>query len=167
LPPPAQPAPLEAPHHAPEGDELGWALPPLKALAARIGSSVEISPLRDGLGGYYQPQTKRIVISDAGSINAQIATLVHELAHALVRAEPGDADTALTYAEEELVVESVAFTVCGAAGLDTTGSSIPYLASWAQSAELSTLDRTARLIDGLAGRIEDVLLAGEPTAASA
>lgn len=37
--------------------------------------------------------------------------------------------TALARAAEELVVESAAYTVCGAPGLDSSGYSIPYLAS--------------------------------------
>lgn len=43
----------------------------------------------------------------------------------------------------------------GALGLDSSGYSIPYLASWAQGGELETIERTAALIDGLARRIED------------
>ena len=69
----------------------------------------------------------------------------------------GDQDVALTYAEEELVVESVAFTVCRGLGLDPSGASIPYLACWSEAAELATIERTAALIDRMAGRMEAVL----------
>jgi hypothetical protein len=73
----------------------------------------------------------------------------------------------LSYSEEELVVESVAYTVCGACRLDVTGAAIPYLASWAEQAELSTIERTANLTDRLARRIEDPLLANlEPELAA-
>lgn len=47
-----------------------------------------------------------------------MATLIHELAHALCELDRQRDDPALTYAEEELVVESVAYAVTGAAGLD-------------------------------------------------
>ena len=53
------------------------------------------------------------------------------------------------------MVESVAYTVCGALGLDSSGYSIPFLASWAQDGEIETIERTAALIDRLARRIED------------
>jgi antirestriction protein ArdC len=86
--------------------------------------------------------------------NAQVKTLIHELAHALLRAEPSEADPVLEQAPEELVVESVAYTVCGALGLDSAGYSIPYLASWASEGDLDILERTAALIDRLARRIE-------------
>jgi len=48
--------------------------------------------------------------------------------------------------------------VTGALGLDSSGYSIPYLASWAQEGELDTIERTAALIDRLARRIEDAAL---------
>ena len=82
---------------------------------------------------------------------------LHELAHALTALEREDEDPELSYAAEELVVESVAFTVSGSIGLDTIGESVPYLASWAQSAPLETIEATAKLIDRLARRIEDAL----------
>lgn len=53
------------------------------------------------------------------------------------------------------MVESVAFTVCGSLGLDTSSYSVPYLASWSEFAELDTIERTAQVIDRIARRIED------------
>jgi antirestriction protein ArdC len=154
LPPPAEPVPLDPPVTSIEGDDLAWAWEPLLGLAGEIGSVVLEATLSPGCGGLYDVETKAITISDAGSVNQRIKTLIHELGHALVRAEPSDEGTELTYDEEELVVESVAFTVCGSIGLDTSGYSIPYLASWSQEAELETIERAAALIDRIASRIE-------------
>ena len=64
----------------------------------------------------------------------------------------------LEQAAEELVVESVAYTVCGALGLDSSGYSIPYLASWSTEGEIDIIERTAELIDRLARRIEEVVM---------
>ena len=100
-----------------------------------------------GRGGYYAPAGKRIGLNDAASVNQRVKTLVHELGHAMLHIEHTDGDAALSYAEEELVVESVAFTVCGTLGLDTAGFSIPYLTSWSEGAELETIESAARLID--------------------
>ncbi len=164
FPPPAVPADLEPPYAEVEGDSLNWALPILGELAGTIGSSVTFEALATELGGFYEPKTKRIVVNDRRSVNAQAATLIHELAHALVRHDRQPEDAALSYAEEELVVESVAYTVCGACGLDAAGAAVPYLASWAEQAELATIERTAALIDRLARRIETPLLEPEPGA---
>jgi hypothetical protein len=59
--------------------------------------------------------------------------LVHELAHSLVAAEGDRDDLTLNYAQEELVVESVTYTVAGALGLRVDGYAIPYLRDLANS----------------------------------
>ncbi len=159
LPPPAQPVPLdESPIVALAGDELAWTLAPLDALAGELGVTVEFPGLPEGFDGFYDPKKRTIGISSRlRSDNARAATRVHELAHALVRLERQPEDPALGYAREELVVESVAFSVCGGLGVDTTGNSVPYLASWAEQAPIETIEATAALIDRLARRIEDAL----------
>ncbi|HWT92728.1 MAG TPA: ArdC family protein [Solirubrobacteraceae bacterium] len=157
LPAPVEPVPLDPPLVQIEGDELADVWPQLVQLAGDIGSSVTLSELPGSKGGTYDLETKQITIAAGRSVNGQVKTLVHELAHALLRAEPDEDDGALTYAEEELVVESVAYTVCGSLGLDTAGYSIPYLASWSESTELATIERAAGLIDRLARRIEDAV----------
>jgi antirestriction protein ArdC len=142
-----------------EGSDLAWAWQPLVELAATIGSCVEIG-WTEPAHGYYDPATKRIVISEALSINARVKTLVHEVAHALVRADRQPDDPGLSYAQEELVVESIAFSVTGTLGLDTGGCSIPYLTSWSTNTDLGVLEATAKLINRLASRIEDACDAG-------
>ena len=97
------------------------------------------------------------MIGEHLSPNGRVATLVHELAHALVADEDEDGAPSLTYAENELVAESVAFLCCRSVGLQTDENSIPYLASWAERADLDVLERTAKLTDRLASRIETAL----------
>ncbi|HEY7953228.1 MAG TPA: hypothetical protein VID70_09585 [Solirubrobacteraceae bacterium] len=55
-------------------------------------------------------------------------------------------------------MESVAFTVCGVLGVDTAGYSVPYLASWSESAGIAMIERMAALIDRVARRIEGAAL---------
>jgi antirestriction protein ArdC len=157
LPPPAEPVPLDPPIATLEGDELAWAWPQLIELARELGSEVVLRTLPPGCGGSYDTTTLAIAINDAASVNQRVKTLVHEIGHALVRAEPRDDEAPMTYDEEELVVESVAFTVCGSLGFDTSGYSIPYLASWSEGAELETIERAATLIDRIARRVEEAL----------
>jgi N-terminal domain of anti-restriction factor ArdC/IrrE N-terminal-like domain len=157
LPPPAVPAPLDPPGRDVDGEDLAELILPLRNLAAEIGSSVTFEPVPGSAHGYYELQTKRIVVDVSLSHNQQIKTLIHELAHALLRAEPQEDDEPLDRAAEELVVESIAMSVCGFAGVDTSGYSIPYLASWAGQADLDVLERAAKLTDRLATRIETAL----------
>jgi antirestriction protein ArdC len=157
LPPPAQPVPLDPPIVSIDGEQLAWAFPPLIALAGELGSTVTVEAMNDSVGGYYDVATRRIAINQANSINQQAKTLVHELGHALLRAQHAEDHPGLSYAAEELVVESVAFTVCGAMGIDTAGYSVPYLASWAELAELEVIEQAATTIDRIAKRIEEAL----------
>ncbi len=136
LPPPAQPAALDPPIREIGGDELAPVLPRLIELAGQIGSVVEFEAIGGDRRGYYELESRRIAVRRDMAPNAQVKTLIHELSHALLRAEPGEDDPELEQAAEELVVESVAYTVCGALGLDTSGYSIPFLASWAEDGEI-------------------------------
>ena len=82
-------------------------------------------------------------------------------------AEDDDAPK-LTYAQGELIAESVAWCCAQTAGLDSSANSIPYLTSWAESADLDVLEQTAALTSRLADRIEAALIpAAEPAAAAA
>lgn len=166
LPPPAQPADLEPPIERVAGEDFAALLVPLGELATTLGYSVAYEALREGVGGYIQPDAGRIVLRAGVDANASVRTLVHELAHALVRTERGESDPELAYEQEELVVESVTLAVCRQIRLDTLGFSIPYLASWAQKAELRVLECCAGLVDRIASRLEDVLLTHEPAVAA-
>lgn len=76
----------------------------------------------------------------------------------MTRLDRDKQDPQLDYGEEELVAESVAYTViAGGLGIDMTGASVPYLASWAERAPLATIEAAANLIDRLARRIEGAL----------
>jgi antirestriction protein ArdC len=158
LPPPAEPAAIEAPIHDLNGDELAPAIPKLDALASEIGCHVEEEPMSGHYHGYYELETGRIAIKSDLSANAKVKTLCHEIAHALIRREHHDDDPQLDRASEELVVESVAFTCVGALGIRSDGYSVPYLASWAEHTDLDVLEQTATLIDRLASRIENTVL---------
>lgn len=59
----------------------------------------------------------------------------------------------------------MAYTVCGACGLDVADAAVAYLALWAEQAELSTIERAAGLIDRVARRIEEPLLTDTEPAA--
>lgn len=141
-----------------EGEELQPHLAPLIEFAAGIGSELVFEAVPGTAEGFYELDSRRIVIESALSANGQVKVALHELAHALLRAEGPTEVADLSYAEEELVVECVAHVVCSAAGLDASGYSIGYLAAWSQEADLETLRSRAELIDTLAARLEAVVL---------
>ena len=158
LPPPAEPAPLAPPAAAEiNGHELAPWLPALTALAAEIGSQVFYAAIASGADGFYRPSDRTIVIEASHPPNRHIKTLVHELAHALVRADRQPDDPALDHAAEELVAETTAYSVCASAGIDPGAFSITYLASWSEQTPIATIEKTAALIDRLSRRIEDAV----------
>jgi antirestriction protein ArdC len=155
--------PLEPPHEPIEGDGLADRVPALVAFCGSLGLEVSIEEVPGAASGYHEPASGRIVVEVAGegfSANAQVSVLVHELAHALVRIDRREEDPRLDYASEEVVVESVAFSVCGSLGLDSGGSAVPYVAGWSEGAGCDVIESYGRLIDRLARRIEEVVCDG-------
>ena len=156
---PDGPVELELPSESIDGDTLAPLFRPLAAFGYSIGSPVTVAEIPGPAEGYYDPSTKKIrvqPVSPEFSPNAQVSVGIHELAHALVRHDHSDDDPKLTYAEEEVIAEAVAYSVCSTVGLDTAGSSIPYIATWGEGAEGEPIERYAALIDRLARRLEDV-----------
>ncbi|HEY5053351.1 MAG TPA: ArdC family protein [Solirubrobacterales bacterium] len=152
---------LDPPIEPVQGDGLAGLLEPLAAFASSIGCHVVIEEIEGAANGYFDPRSGKIAIDEIGpefSPNAQVQTEIHELAHALVRRDRRAVEPKLSYAEEEVVVECVAYTVCSAVGLDTAGFSVPYMTAWSDGLEIECF---AALIDRLAKRLEDAALAAD------
>jgi hypothetical protein len=77
---------------------------------------------------------------------------VHEIAHAL-----GIGYHDYGRRRAEVLVDTVTYIVCGSVGLDTSSSSVPYIAGWGEQGELDAIRSYAQTIDKLARRIEDSL----------
>lgn len=106
----------------------------LRALAlARCShvASIELRPRaltdNEGWAGWFHRPTRSIVVLTDAPPQQQFATLVHELAHAILHGEENHHDKR----RKEVEAESTAFVVCHALGLDTSRFSLPYVASWA------------------------------------
>ncbi len=127
-------------------------------------SSIDLRARREGdparAAGWYVPSTRAIVVIDEGNPSEMFNTLAHELGHAILHGAGEHHDTAT----KEVEAESVAFIVCHAIGLDTSGASFPYVAHWAGSkdagkAVVASGDRIARaanvLLDALHGAVDE------------
>jgi len=146
-----QPTPLEPPRASVEGDSHAHLLAPLEQHARSLGYQVRYEPL-EGRDGYCSEKRSLIAIEQMLPSNAKVATLVHELAHA-----HGVDYQSYSRAEVELIVESVAYVVCGSAGLDTGSDSIRYLAGWNGDEALDRISRLTGTIDEIARSIEHAL----------
>ncbi len=150
--PGTEPVSLESPSQPIQGDSHTHLLPALEKLAVELGYSVARRALDGPADGWCDSHKHEIVINDELSANAQVRVLVHEIAHAL---GVGYSDYGRRRAE--VLVDTVTFIVCGAVGLDTSGSSVPYVAGWGESGELDAIRGYAETIDKIARRIEDSL----------
>lgn len=142
----------EPPREPIEGDTHGEYLPLLEAFAEEIGYTVTFEDLGGRVGGYCRQSDSSIAVSTRASVNGQVRTLVHELAHAL-----GVHYEEYGRAAAEVIVETAAVIACGAIGLDTSGESIPYIAGWGEASDLKAIREYASKVDECAARIERAL----------
>jgi len=150
--PGTEPVSLDSPSQPIQGDTHSHLLPALEELAVELGYGLARRPLDGPADGWCDSHKHEIVINDELPANAQVRVLVHEIAHAL---GVGYSDYGRRRAE--VLVDTVTFIVCGAVGLDTSGSCVPYVAGWGESGELDAIRGYAETIDEIARRIEDSL----------
>ena len=105
-------------------------------MVARHAQSVGYEVIRHQRGsenGYCDFLKKQISVCPDVSGAQAVKTLIHEVGHALLHAEGPVASREVA----EVEVESVAYIVCDALGLDSGDYSFPYVTRWAEgSAEL-------------------------------
>jgi hypothetical protein len=155
-PPPPMPEPLQGDSHAPvltrllDSKLLGEEIPALEVV--RFDSARSNPTLAAGAHGYWERQRGAIVIDGDLSPNQQLATLMHELCHAMI--ERGT----YSYAQEEVIVETASLLAGSALGLDMRGEAPAYIANWGGrdgEPPWQAVQRHLKAIDALARRIED------------
>lgn len=131
------------------GDSHAEFLRPLEVFAHTLGFSVSYEALSEGMGGYCDSKAKHIAVAKDEPANSQVRTLIHECAHALgVGYQEYGRDKA------EVLVETATFIVCTSIGLDTSGSSVPYVATWGGDQAVAAIEAFARVVDDVARQIE-------------
>jgi antirestriction protein ArdC len=148
---------LDPPMAPVSGDSLAHLIEPLCEFATTISCKVSFGPIAAPASCSYHQASGAIVVG-CDTPNGRVKALLNRLALALLRQEAEEGDPQITYFEEESVVECVAFTVCSTVGFDTSGFSVPYVASWGEGGEI---ERYAALINRLASRLEDAVLAAD------
>ena len=125
------------------------------ALTAISPVPIRFADIDSGAKGYYHTIDKEIVIQKGMSESQTLKTLVHEVSHA--RLHDRDAmkaeGVAKSAQQKELEAESIAYTVMFHYHMDTSGYSIPYLASWSGSQDTKQLKACMDTIRRTAGEI--------------
>ncbi len=124
-----------------------------------LGIPVAIERIEGSAKGYLQlTPPVRIVVGEQYAPLQRAKTLAHELGHAILHRQEGNAGEDLhSRPEKEMEAESVAYVVMARFGLDSSDYSIPYLASWAEG-DAEQLLRSGARIQHAAGRILDACL---------
>lgn len=157
----AQQAPLEPPCEPLTGDSHADLLAPAQQLAASLGYTVSFEQTPEGVSGWCDRNTKRIVVPETVPANGQLRTLIHETAHAL-----GVDYERYSREQAEVIVDTVTYIVCSSVGLAVDGETLPYIAGWGERGALEAVSEFAQTIDVLARHIEAALRpTAEPRAA--
>ena len=119
--------------------------------------------------GYFSNMEGRIVIRPGMSEAQTLKTMIHEVAHAKLHAEPIEATLSPDVNKKdrhtkEVEAESVAYVVCQHFGVDTSDYTFGYVAGWSKGKELAVLKASldtirttaAELIDGIEGNSRDL-----------
>ena len=140
-----------------EGDlPAQWGL--VTGLITKTGFKLRVADV-DRLGdanGITDWRTREVVIRASLPGAQRFKTAVHELAHIDLH-EPNSQARPNCRGVVEVEAESVAYMVCAAVGVDTTGYSLPYVASWSGGdldKVTATADRVIRCAHQVITRLE-------------
>ncbi len=146
-----------------DGEAIREAFARAEAFALAKGFPVTYAELRGGTLGSFSV-TKRVikVCHDLPPLQT-LKTLIHELAHGLMHADPKGGEQRHLI---ELEAESCAFLVLHDLGLDTSRYTFPYLANWAEHPDelLVAGERAARVAAEVLAELKLPLGVSEATA---
>ena len=95
--------------------------------------SVEFEEIKSEAKGYYMPKEKKIVLSMNLGAEQRAKTLLHELAHHFaINGLGSDESSKHDRPTGEVIAEGAAFVASAHFGLDSSGYSFPYIASWSK-----------------------------------
>ncbi|WP_300417176.1 YodL domain-containing protein [uncultured Oscillibacter sp.] len=130
----------------------------LDALCRTSPVPIDFKPIAENMDGYFSPARQRIAIQDNLSEIQTVCTVVHEITHAVLHNREQDQQAAAAGAEGaepkkpkdeqtmEVEAESVAYAVCQYYGIETSASSLGYIASWSSGKELPELKASLETI---------------------
>lgn len=150
-----------------DGAELPEVRPSLITEAAPVGLWEELAVQVAAAGftlhradtrpanGYTDHAARVVAVHDGLGEGHAVKTLAHELGHCLLHGSTV-APCGLSREQAEVEAESVAYVVTAAAGLNSTGYTLPYVAGWA-GGNLELVRRSAERVLGCARVILDGL----------
>ncbi len=128
--------------------------------------SIEYKQISGGANGYYNNETKSIVVKEGMSDIQTLKTSVHEVAHSILHDKDSGVVINVDSRTKEVQAESVAYTVCQHYGIDTSDYSFGYIGGWSSGkdlkelkASMQTIQKTANgLITGIDEQLNNIRL---------
>ncbi len=125
----------------------------LRFLVCICPCEIRFKPLDGSVNGFYNPHDGDITIDSGNSQAQQCKTLLHEWSHFEHHQDNPYLTEETTAEDRELIAESAAYVVCQYLGVDSSGYSFGYLASWARDNNTKALKRNMDTIRQIADRI--------------
>lgn len=107
---------------------------------------IEYEDITNGALGYYSHDLNAIRIKSGMSQMQTLKTIIHEIAHAILHSKDNGEAKDADRVTREVQAESVAYTVCTMMGLDTSGYSFEYVASWSTGRDVKELVASMEVI---------------------
>ena len=142
----------------------------MEALRRASPMPIEFAPLEPGIAGRCVYSRQVILIQEGMGQVRTVRAAVHEIGHALLHnrekghmsALPEDMDKELPRAKDrrtrEVEAESVSYAVCQYYHIDTSASSMDYIASWSKDKSLpelkASLETITKTVNGLIAAID-------------
>ena len=140
----------------------------LEALRRSAPVPISLEPLPSNLDGYFSPKEQRIVIREGMSEVQTISAVIHEIAHSklhdVTKCQAEEASNQKDRNTEEVEAESISYAVCQYYGIETSGNSFGYIATWSKDkdlpelrASLETINKTScELIDDIERHYKEI-----------
>ena len=140
----------------------------LEALRRSAPVPISLEPLPANLDGYFSPKEQRIVIRAEMSEVQTISAVIHEIAHSklhdVTKCQAEEASNPKDRNTEEVEAESISYAVCQYYGIETSGNSFGYIATWSKDkdlpelrASLETINKTScELIDDIERHYKEI-----------
>ena len=133
----------------------------LEALRRSAPVPISLEPLPANLDGYFSPKEQRIVIREGMSEVQTISAVIHEIAHSklhdVTKCQAEEASNQKDRNTEEVEAESISYAVCQYYGIETSGNSFGYIATWSKDKDLPELRASLETINKTScGLIDDI-----------
>ena len=129
----------------------------LEALRRSTPVPISLEPLPANLDGYFSPKEQRIVIRAEMSEVQTISAVIHEIAHSklhdVTKCQAEEASNPKDRNTEEVEAESISYAVCQYYGIETSGNSFGYIATWSKDKDLPELRASLETINQTSGAL--------------